>query len=201
MGSSLHDKSFIHFYIFFFLNIQNICIYYLYQKIIYFYDSYYEEKDDSFILYNDSAINIKNIFILILLIIIFILLHTLLEIKKEKIFKCDSWDIGLNGTKIDIDDSKYSCQLKLPNGYCKMNYFKGYFDLTPTNNRNCAIRDAKQEKKNFMKNLGENKNIAESNIPNLLNFKGSIKSFDIKENIQYEVEMNNIYFTKIIFYC
>ena len=187
VGSSFHDKSFIHFYIFLFLNIQNICIYYLCQMIRHFYDSYYEEKDDSFILYNDSAINIKHISILILLIIIIILLHTLLEIKKEKIFGCEDWDTGLNGTKIDNDDSKYSCHLKLPKGYCKMNFYKGYFDLTPINNRNCAIRDAKQEKKNFMKNLGENKNV--DNLTKVFGFPFTNK--DKKYSLKNQKDINS----------
>jgi len=55
--------------------------------------------------------------------------------------------------------------------------------------------------------LDENKNISESDIPNLFNFKGKIKSFDFvnntiiveneKENNQNEVEINSQLFSKI----
>ena len=86
-------------------------------------------------------------------------MHTLLEIKKDKLFKCDNWEFGLNGTKINNDLFKDSCQFKMPKGYCKMDYFKGYFDLTDIKNRNCSLRNSKEEKRNFMKNLDSNNNI------------------------------------------
>ena len=161
MGGNSFDKSFIYFYIFIFLNIQNICLYYIYHKIIEFYELYNEQKENSENYYPENKLNIKNFLNLILLIIILILMHTLLEIKKEKIFNCDKWDIGLNGTKVN-DNSENICQMKKPKGYCKMDYFKGYFDLTPFNNRNCSKRDAEKEKKYFMKNLKNNKNIDDS---------------------------------------
>ena len=155
MGKSHFDKSFINFYVFTFLTIQNICFYFSYQIISYFYYLFnYKDKEEN----SDVKFNIKNFVILILLFINLILLHTLLEIKKEKIFKCDHWDIGLNGTSIINDNLKYSCEIKKPQGYCKMDYFKGYFDLTYSNYY-CSVRDAEKEKYYFMKNLRSNINI------------------------------------------
>lgn len=59
--------------------------------------------------------------------------------------------------------------------------------------------------------LNGNKNIAESTVPNLFNFKGKIKSFNFKENMifienekenaQYKVEINRQLFTKININC
>ena len=59
--------------------------------------------------------------------------------------------------------------------------------------------------------LNENKNISESDIPNLFNFKGKIMSFNFvnniiiveneKENNKYEVEINSQLFAKISINC
>ena len=153
-GISSFDKSFIYFYIFIFLNIQNICFYFIYNKIEYIYNLFTMKIEIS-----ETTKEIKNFFSLVFLFIIIILMHTLLKIEKDYIFKCDSWDIGLNGTKINNYDVNNSCQIETPKGYCKMDYFKGYFGFTDINNINCSLRNSEIEKNNFMNNLKNNHNI------------------------------------------
>ena len=73
----------------------------------------------------------------------------LVRMKKNKLFSCENLDIGLNGTHILYKDHlKKQCRIKKPQGYCYMDYFKYYFDLTPINN-NCSLRDPIEEKKKF----------------------------------------------------
>ena len=153
-GISSFDKSFIYFYIFIFLNIQNICFYFIYHKIEYIYNLFIMKIEIS-----ETTKEIKNFFSLVFLFIIIVLMHALLKIEKDYIFKCDSWDIGLNGTKINNYDVNNSCQIETPKGYCKMDYFKGYFGFTDINNRNCSLRNSEIEKNNFMNNLKNNHNI------------------------------------------
>ena len=164
IGNSSYDQSFIIFYVYIFLNIQNIFLYFLFQTIKYFFSSY--NKLDVFSPISPGTDRdkktIKFIFNIIILISFPLLMHILLVIKKKELLNCDNWDVGLNGTKINNDNLKYSCQIQKPEGYCYMDYFKGYFDLTEVNNRDCSLRNAEDEKKNFMHNLKRNNNINES---------------------------------------
>ena len=100
--------------------------------------------------------NIKLFIIVFSLILIQIIFLILLKIKKEKIFSCENWDIGINGSRIINNNDNNSCKFQKPNGYCYMDFFKGYFDLTPKDNRNCTLRDSVKEKKYFLKNLENN---------------------------------------------
>ena len=100
--------------------------------------------------------NIKLYLIVFSLIVTQIIFLCLLKLKKEKIFSCENWDKGINGSIIN-NNNKNSCQIQKPTGYCYMDFFKGYFDLTPNDNRNCSLRDSIKEKKYFLTNL-ENKN-------------------------------------------
>ena len=163
IGNSLFDKSFIFFYVYSFLIIQNILIYFSFIKIKSLYNTYKDRKSLNIdISYSEKKININSILNIVILLIIIILMHVLLKIKKVEILKCDNWEIGLNNTKINNDKLKYTCQIKKPEGYCYMDYLKGYFELTNINNRNCSLRNGEEEKKNFMKNLNKNKNIDKS---------------------------------------
>ena len=77
-----------------------------------------------------------------------------LKTKKNNLFSCENLDIGINGTHILYKENlKNQCHFKKPEGYCYMDYFKYYFDLTPIDNANCSLRDPVQEKKNFLINL------------------------------------------------
>ena len=166
IGNSSYDQGFVIFYIYIFLNIQNVLIVFTYLKIKVIYNLGKGYKELNSEVTNINTItkrnNLKNILYLVILLICLILMHILLGIKKKELLKCDNWDIGLNGTRIINDNLKYSCQIPKPEGYCYMDYFKGYFDLSDVNNRDCSIRDAEKEKKAFMENLKENHNIDES---------------------------------------
>ena len=41
-------------------------------------------------------------------------------------------------TIIEYNINLDSCKINNPTGYCYMDYFKSYFDVTPNNNRNCG---------------------------------------------------------------
>ena len=59
-----------------------------------------------------------------IILIIFILFSTLLyklKINFDVLSKCDKWEYGLNNTKIDNNQTKYSCKIKKPK-ICKINY-------------------------------------------------------------------------------
>ena len=102
----------------------------------------------------------RNKYYLIIFLYVLIPIIQFLFIKntKEKIFKCKDWEVGINGKKILNDKEKNNCKIKNPSEYCCMDFFKGYFDLTKTNNINCLIRDSSIEKKYFFKNI-ENNNV------------------------------------------
>ena len=100
--------------------------------------------------------SVKSCIIIFSLIIFNIIFFSLLKIKKKKMFSCENLDIGLNGTHISYkEDINNQCHIKKPEGYCYMDYFKYYFDLSSINN-NCSLRDPIQEKKNFLINLEGN---------------------------------------------
>ena len=104
--------------------------------------------------------NIKSCITIFSFIIFQLLFSILLRVKKSQLFSCENIDIGINGTGIIYKDNlKSQCHIQKPNGYCYMDYFKNYFDLTALNNINCSNRDSKQEYKNFLINLEGNKDI------------------------------------------
>ena len=147
------------------------------------------DKGNNFILSDKK----RNIFKLYVMIFSFILIHIifiiLLKNKKEKIFTCENWDKGINGTKILNNNENYKCQIQKPIGYCYMDYFKGYFDLTPKNNRNCSLRDPILEKRYFLKNL-------ENNNQNVDLFKTNIFAFpytniDSKYSLKKQKSVND----------
>jgi hypothetical protein len=151
IGNSSYDQGFVIFYIYIFLNIQNVLIVFTYLKIKVIYNLGKGYKELNSEVTNINTItkrnNLKNILYLVIVLICLILMHILLGIKKKELLKCDNWDIGLNGTRIINDNLKYSCQIQKPEGYCYMDYFKGYFDISDANTRDCSIRDAEKEKK------------------------------------------------------
>ena len=124
-------------------------------------ESILNDKNLNFIFSNKKGHNIKSCLIIFSLIIFQIAMVILLRAKKDELFSCKNIDIGLNGTHILYKDNlKSKCHIKKPEGYCYMDYFKYYFDLTPINNINCSLRDPIIEKRNFLLNLeGVNENI------------------------------------------
>ena len=187
IGSSHFDQSFSVFYEFIVILIFSLCIFFIiYFFIKYFYyngniskdnilvtlfitrwhsyekikrsenESILNDKNLNFIFSNKKGHNIKSC-----LIIFQIAMVILLKEKKDVLFSCKNIDIGLNGTHILYKDSlKSQCHIKKPEGYCYMDYFKYYFDLTPIDNINCSLRDPIIEKRNFLLNLeGVNENI------------------------------------------
>ena len=90
---------------------------------------------------------------LLFISIFFIFNCCMIHLKKKKLFLCENLDIGINGTHILNKKTQTQCQIKKPEGYCYMDYFKYYFDLTPIDNSNCSLRDPIEEKKNFFINL------------------------------------------------
>ena len=124
-------------------------------------DSILNDKNLNFIFSNKRGNNIKSCLIIFSLFAILITFSLLLNSKKNELFSCENIDIGLNGTHILYKDNiKSQCHIKKPAGYCYMDYFKYYFDLTPIDNNNCSLRNPTKEKKNFLLNLeGINENI------------------------------------------
>jgi hypothetical protein len=114
-------------------------------------DSLLNDKNLNFEFSYKKNNSIKSCVIIFFLIIFQILLAILLRVKKKNLFSCENLDIGLNGTHILYKESR--CHIKKPVGYCYMDYFKNYFDLTPINNANCSLRNSKKEKENFLINL------------------------------------------------
>ena len=51
----------------------------------------------------------------------------MIHLKKKKLFLCENLDIGINGTHILNKKTQTQCQIKKPEGYCYMDYFKYYF--------------------------------------------------------------------------
>ena len=187
-GKSHFDQSISVFYVFTSILIHSICIFFICYFIL--KQSYYEGKinknnifirsfvsrwhssekirrtQKELILLNDINKNFilsdkkrsKIIYFIILLSFISIqIFHIIfMKFKKGQIFNCENWGIGLNGTKIENNN----CKIKMPNGYCYMNYFKGYFDLNEEKNLNCSIRNPFNEKKLFLQNIeNNNKNV------------------------------------------
>ena len=115
-----------------------------------------KDKNDNYVASNKKINRIKFFLIILCLISIQISYFIFIGYKKKKAFNCNNWDIGINGTHINnkIDN----CIILKPSEYCYMDYFKGYFDLTPKDNQNCSLREPTQEKKNFLKNIENNNN-------------------------------------------
>ena len=124
-------------------------------------ESLLNDKNLNFQFSDRKRNNIKSCIIIFSFIIFQIIFSILLGVKKSKLFSCENIDIGINGTHILYKDNlKSQCHIQKPKGYCYMDYFKNYFDLTPINNINCSLRDAKQVYKNFLINLeGHNNDI------------------------------------------
>ena len=110
-------------------------------------ESILNDKNLNFIFPESKGNSIKSCIIIFSLIIFQIIIVALIKMKKNKLFSCENLDIGLNGTHILYKDNlQKQCYIKNPQGYCYMDYFKYYFDLTPINN-NCSLRDPIEEKK------------------------------------------------------
>ena len=121
------------------------------------HDSLLNDKNLNFVFKRNKLKDIKPCFIILFLFLIQIFLACIIKVKKNEIFSCENIDIGLNGTHILYKDNlKNQCHIKKPEGYCYMDYFKYYFDLTPINNINCSLRAPIKEKKNFLINLENN---------------------------------------------
>ena len=113
------------------------------------------DKSNIYIFSDKKRKNFKLYLIVFSLIGIQVIFLFLLQLKKAKILSCENWDKGINGTLINNND-KNTCKFQKPTGYCYMDFLKGYFDLTPNDNRNCSLRDSVKEKKYFLKNLENN---------------------------------------------
>ena len=124
-------------------------------------DSLINDKNLNFQFSDRKKNNIKSCIIIFSFIIFQLTFSILLSVKKSKLFSCDNIDIGINGTHIIYNQNiKKQCHIEKPKGYCYMDYFTNYFDLTPINNINCSLRDSFIEKKNFLINIENiNKNI------------------------------------------
>ena len=186
IGSSHFDQSISVFYTFISILIHSLCLWFiLYFSLKHFYYEGNIKKDNIFVrsfvprwhssekikksenLLNDQNnlrfLNKKRNNIQLYLIIFGLLSLEigniiLIAIKKREIFTCDNWEIGINGTKINEINNK--CQIPKPKGYCYMNYFKGYFELSKNEDKICSLRDPTLEKKYFIQNLEDrNKNI------------------------------------------
>ena len=183
IGTSHFDKSFNIFYEYISLLIHCLCILfiiyfllkYLYYKgclkknhiLIKLFVSRWNasekiKKTENEALLNDKKFNFvfsknklsntniyMNIFFILFIQIFFI---CLLKLKNKKLFSCENLDIGLNGTHILYKENN-RCHIKKPDGYCYMDFFKNYFDLTPIKNANCSLRNPIKEKENFFINL------------------------------------------------
>ena len=118
-----------------------------------------KEKNDDYVASNKKINKVKFCLIISCLISIQILYIIFIEYKKEISFNCSNWSLGINGTRIN---NKYNeedkCTFPKPLGLCYMDFFKGYFDLTHPNNKNCSLREPTQEKKYFLKNIENNNN-------------------------------------------
>ena len=187
IGSSHFDQSISVFYVFASTLIHSLCLYFI---LYFFLKHYYYEgfiKKDNFFIKSfvsrwhssekikrsENLLNEQNKNFMFsnkkgnkiqLYLIIFGLLSLeianiiLILLKKGEIFTCESWEIGINGTK--INDINNKCKILNPKGYCYMEYFKGYFELSTKEDKICSLRDSTVEKKNFLKNLEDkNKNI------------------------------------------
>ena len=124
-------------------------------------ESLINDKNLNFQFSDRKRNNIKSCITIFSFIIFQIIFFILLSVKKSKIFSCKNLDIGINGTHITYKENiKTQCHIEKPKGYCYMDYFTNYFDLTPINNINCSLRDSYLEHKNFLINIEyNNKNI------------------------------------------
>ena len=153
-------------------------------------DSLLNDKNLNFEFTYKKNNNIKSCIIIFFLLFVQILLAILLRVKKKKLFSCDDLDIGLNGTHILYKDNlKSQCHIKKPDGYCYMDYFKNYFDLTPIKNANCSLRDPTKEKENFLINLkGINNDI---NYDNAKKFAFPYTNIDSKYSLKNQASVGN----------
>ena len=95
----------------------------------------------------------KNYKILILILTILILL--IIIYNNLPGFSCDFWDLGLNGTRINNDKSKYPCHILLPEkNKCYLNRFDGLFDFSRILRPSCSAESIiGKEKEIFLKSL------------------------------------------------
>jgi len=92
----------------FFIFIFPICFLYFYMFYLFTYYIYYRKN--------------KNIFFLSILFLIHIIIYS-------NMLKCDNFDLGLGGIKINNDSNKNACKIIKPQK-CGINIFDGLFDIS-----------------------------------------------------------------------
>ena len=94
---------------------------------------------------------ISIIFIIILIMIIIILYNNL------TIFSCKGWDIGLNNTKINNNNTNYACEIKIPKkNKCYINRMDGVFDMSKIFKTSCdSPKILEKEKFLLLKSLSK----------------------------------------------
>ena len=148
-----------------------------------------DDKSNNNIISNKKINKLKSFLIILTLISIQIIYFILIKHKKEKIFTCDNWAIGINGTKIENNNDKYKCLFPTPSGYCYMDFFKGYFDLNLEDIKNCSLRDASLEKKNFLLNIENNNNNIDLYKTNIFAFPHT--NLDNKYFLKNQISVND----------
>ena len=142
---------------------------------------------------NNQINNNKIIFNILFLISILLIYIIFINYKKNKIFSCNNISLyrGLNDSNILLKENtnlQDQCHFNKPEGYCYMDYLINYFDLNP-NNKNCSLRDAKIEKKNFFMNLEKNnKNI---NFKTTKKFAFPYTNLENKYFLKNQININN----------
>ena len=117
-----------------------------------------KENNQNILLNNRKGNKIKLYLIIFSFLSIQISNFLIIKFKKEQIFTCDNWELGINGTKINLGED--NCQIPKPKGYCYIDYFKGYFELSKNEDKICSLRKPTLEKENFLKNINKkNKNL------------------------------------------
>ena len=187
IGNSHFDQSLSVFCIFISVLIHSLCIFFIYYFLLknFFLEGYINKKNffirpfvsrwlssekgikkenslkennQNILLNNRKGNKIKLYLIIFSFLSIQISNFLIIKFKKEQIFTCDNWEIGINGTKINSGED--NCQIPKPKGYCYMDYFKGYFELSKNEDKICSLRDSTLEKENFLKNINKkNKNV------------------------------------------
>ena len=211
MGSSKFIKSNVIFFVYLFLLIQIACIFFFLYHILkkirnkkyvknlkylnlltkyLFQDEGYNNIDNNYSNeFNNNKLSkiIINLFEFLIPLAILIFSNILLYKSKKKNFTCINWNTSISG-KIKLnDENNLGCKLKEPEGYCLMDYYKNYFDISSIIPQNCSIRDAKKEKKYFFKNLNENKNIS----PNTKRFAFPYTNLDEKFSLKNQKTIND----------
>ena len=107
----------------FFIFIFPICFLYIYLFYLFAYFIYFRKN--------------KNIFFFSILILIHIIIYSY-------IFKCDKFDVGLGGVKIDNDLNKNACKIIKPQK-CGLNILDGLFDVSKVFIKNNCIGYSNQQ--------------------------------------------------------